>query len=206
MQSNIFNVENVSKEARYRALEEIRISCAKCYKCDLSQTRNNVVFGEGSFNSNIMLIGEGPGQQEDESGKPFVGRAGQMLDKILETQDICRNKNIYICNIVKCRPPENRAPKNEEISACKVYLEAQILLMQPKIIILCGSTAVKALLGIKSGISKIRGQWFDGSNGSKIMPIFHPSYLLRYQSNEPGSPKYLTLQDIKEIKRLNDTL
>lgn len=199
------NFENTDENLRLKSLQEIKNVCNECYKCSLSKSRKNIVFGEGVFTSKIMLIGEGPGQQEDETGRPFVGKAGQLLDKILESQDISREKNIYICNTVKCRPPENRVPADEEMAACRQYLDAQIQLMSPKIIILCGSTAVKAMMGIKTGITKIRGQWFDGPFGSKMMPFFHPSYLLRNQSKEVGSPKWLTWQDIKEIKRLADS-
>jgi len=204
-QQSLFNFNNTDEKLRLKTLEEVQNVCNNCYKCDLSKTRKNVVFGEGVFSSKIMLIGEGPGQNEDETGKPFVGKAGRFLDKILESQDISREKNIYICNIVKCRPPENRVPTNEEMTACKVYLDAQIQLMRPKIIILCGSTAVKAMLGIKSGITKIRGQWFEGSFGAKIMPVLHPSYLLRNQSKAVDSPQWLTLQDIQEIRKELDS-
>lgn len=200
----IFN--NINENLKYKTLQEIKNVCEYCYKCDLSQTRNKIVFGEGVFSAKIMLIGEGPGQQEDETGKPFVGKAGRLLDKLLETQNFSRNKNIYICNIVKCRPPKNRVPLNQEIEACSQYLNAQIQLIKPKIIILTGSTAVKAILNTKIGITKIRGQWFDGPYDSKIMPLLHPSYLLRYQSDKVNSPKWLTLQDIQEIKKTFDTL
>ena len=201
----LFNFDNTTENIRQKTLQEIENVCKCCYKCDLSKTRHQVVFGEGNFASKIMLIGEGPGKQEDETGRPFVGKAGKFLDKILESQDISREKNIYICNIVKCRPPENRVPANKEISACKEYLNAQIQLIRPKIILLAGSTAVKEILQTKIGITKIRGQCFNGPFGSIIMPILHPSYLLRFQSNEIGSPKQLTLQDIKEVKKLNDS-
>ncbi len=206
IEQSIFKFENTTKKKCEKTIQEVENICKNCHKCDLSKTRKNIVFGEGIFSSKIMLIGEGPGQQEDETGKPFVGKAGQLLDKILESQGISREKNIYICNTVKCRPPGNRIPTNEEMAACREYLDSQIELMQPKIIILCGATAVKAMLNIKSGITKIRGQWFDGPFGAKMMPFFHPSYLLRNQSKEVGSPKWLTWQDIKEIKRMLDSL
>lgn len=205
-QQSLFNFDNTDENLRDKALQEVKNVCNNCYKCDLSKTRKNVVFGEGIFSSKIMLIGEGPGQQEDETGRPFVGKAGQLLDKILETQDISREKNIYICNIVKCRPPENRVPADKEMEACRQYLDAQIQLMRPKIIILCGSTAVKAILKTKVGITKIRGQWFEGPFGAKMMPFFHPSYLLRNQSKAAGSPKWLTWQDVQEIKKVLDSL
>ncbi|OGH99357.1 MAG: hypothetical protein A2039_00975 [Candidatus Melainabacteria bacterium GWA2_34_9] len=204
-QQSLFNFDNTDENLRFKTLEEVKKVCNYCYKCDLSKTRTNVVFGEGVFSSKIMLIGEGPGQNEDETGKPFVGKAGKFLDKFLETQDISREKNIYICNIVKCRPPENRVPTNEEMAACREYLDAQIQLMRPKIIILCGSTAVKAMLGVKSGITKIRGQWFEGPFDAKMMPLLHPSYLLRNQSKAVDSPQWLTLQDIQKIKKELDS-
>jgi len=202
--SSFINITD--EDTRYKTLLEVQNVCSSCYKCDLSKTRKNVVFGEGVFSSKIMLIGEGPGQQEDETGRPFVGKAGQLLDKILESQGISREENIYICNIVKCRPPENRVPTNEEAGACREYLDAQIQLLRPEIIILCGSTAVKAMLNTKEGISKLRGKWYDGPFGAKMMPFFHPSYLLRNQSKAEGSPKWLTWQDIKEIRRVFDSL
>ena len=192
--------------AKFKNIEEAKKICSTCQKCELAKTRTNVVFGEGAFDAKVMLIGEGPGQQEDETGRPFVGKAGQLLDKILESQGFLREKNIYICNIVKCRPPGNRVPTDEEAAACREYLEAQIEFMKPKIIILCGATAVRYMLNIKSGITKIRGQWYDGPFGSKMMPFFHPSYLLRNQSKAAGSPKWLTWQDIQEIKRVHDSL
>ena len=153
-----------------------------------------------------MLVVEAPGRQEDETGIPFVGRAGQLLDKILESQNITREKDIYICNTVKCRPPENRVPTDQEKAACRVYLDSQLQLIRPKIILLCGATAVQSFLDTKLGITKIRGQWFDGPFGSKMMPIFHPSYLLRNHSKEPGSPRWLMWQDIQEVKKAVDKL
>jgi DNA polymerase len=155
-----------------------------------------------------MLIGEGPGQNEDETGVPFVGRAGQLLTQILTSVNIQRDKDIYICNVVKCRPPQNRAPMPEEMAACFPYLEEQIRLVKPRFILLAGATAMKAVLNIKEGITKVRGQWFDTpfEGGAKAMPIFHPSYLLRNQSKAEGSPKWLMWQDIQEVRRQLDEL
>ena len=204
-QQDLFNFNNTDENLRYKSLQEVKNVCTSCDKCNLSKTRKNIVFGEGIFSSKIMLIGEGPGQQEDETGRPFVGRSGQLLDKLFESQNISRKKNLYICNIVKCRPPENRVPKKEEIAACREYLDTQIQIIRPKIIILCGSTAVKSMLNIKTGITKIRGQWFEGPFGAKMMPFFHPSYLLRNQSSAVGSPKWLTGEDIQEIKKVLDS-
>lgn len=204
-QASLYNFEETDFDLRLKALKEIENDCSRCFKCDLSKSRSKIVFSDGNPKSKVMIIGEGPGKQEDETGIPYVGRAGQLLDKILLSQNITRN-DVYICNTVKCRPPENRTPTDGEMAACKVYLDSQIQLIRPKIIILTGSTPVKNILNTKTPISKIRGQWFDGPLGSKIMPIFHPSYLLRNETNEPGKPKWLTWQDIKEIKRAIDAL
>jgi DNA polymerase len=153
-----------------------------------------------------MLIGEAPGQNEDETGLPFVGRAGKLLDQLLLSQDLTRERDVYICNTVKCRPPNNRVPTEFEKAQCRKYLDAQIDLIKPKIILLCGATSVKSILGIKEPISKIRGQWFNGPNESGIMPIFHPSYLLRNPSVAEGTPKWLMLEDIKSVKEVYSLL
>ena len=190
----------------FEKLNEIKKECEKCQKCALSKTRNNIVFSDGVPNSKLMLIGEAPGYNEDIKGLPFVGRAGQLLDKILESVGFSRKKNIYICNTIKCRPPENRNPEDSEKEACREYLDKQIEILKPKIILICGAVALHSMLGMRGGITRVRGKWFDGPYGSKMMPIFHPSYLLRNPSHKEGSPKWLMWQDIKEIRRLYDTL
>jgi DNA polymerase len=124
------------------------------------------------------------------------------LDKILASVGFSRQKDIYICNTLKCRPPENRDPLPDEKEACKEYLQAQIDILKPRIILLCGRVAVQSLLETNQGVTKIRGRWYAGPNNSKMMPIFHPSYLLRNDSREKGSPKWLMWQDIQEIKRV----
>ena len=164
------------------------------------------MFSDGIPNSKLMLVGEAPGYWEDQKGKPFVGKAGQLLDKIFECVGLSREKDVYICNTIKCRPPENRNPLPEEKQACKEYLEAQIEILQPKIIIVCGNIALNSLLPNERGITRARGKWFDGPFGAKMIPMFHPSYLRRNDSREKGSPKWLTWQDIKEVKRVYDTL
>ncbi len=181
--------------------EELRANALKCTKCRLSKTRTKVVFGHGPVPCDLMLIGEGPGEKEDLSGLPFVGKAGQLLTQILGSINIDREKDIYIGNIVKCRPPENRTPQSDETEACYPYLEAQIKLIKPKIILLAGAPATKVVLKNEEPISKIRGKWFKlpGTDIS-VMPIFHPSYLLRNQSKEKGSPKWLTWQDMQEVR------
>ncbi len=191
----------------FEELEIAKSKCATCTKCPLHKTKHNMVFSDGIPNTKLMLIGEAPGYYEDMEGKPFVGRSGQLLDKIFESVGLSREKNIYICNTIKCRPPENRNPLPEEKIACREYLDVQLNTLKPKIILLCGAVAVQSLLpNINSGITKIRGQWFDGPNGAKMMPIFHPSYLLRNPSKEVGKPKWLMWQDMKEIKKVYDEL
>ncbi len=197
---------NIKEEDKEKILSETKKVCERCYNCPLGKTRTNLVFSDGNLHAKLLLIGEAPGHTEDIRGLPFVGRAGQLLDKILLSQNITREKDIYICNTVKCRPPENRVPTPEEKAICRVYLDAQISIIKPKIILLCGATAVKSMLDTNEGISKIRGQWFEGPYGSKMMPIFHPSYLLRNQSNEKGSPRWLMWKDIELIKSELDKL
>ena len=176
-----------------------------CRLCGLCNERKSVVFASGDSNADLMIIGEGPGRYEDESGVPFVGRAGQLLDKILASVNIKR-QDTYICNIVKCRPPQNRVPSNDEMAACRPYLDAQVHFVQPKLILLAGSTAVQAVLQVKDPISRIRGKWFDYKNSARVMAVFHPSYLLRNDSREVGSPKWLMWQDIKEVRRALNAL
>lgn len=187
-------------------LAKIKEKCLACRKCPLCETRTNIVFGDGIPNHKLVLIGEAPGYWEDQKGKPFVGKAGQLLDKIFASVGLSREHDVYICNTLKCRPPDNRNPLPEEKAACREYIDAQLEILQPKIILLCGGVALQSMLPQYSGITKVRGKWFDGPYGSKMMPIFHPSYLLRNDSREKGSPKWLTWQDIQEIKRQYDLL
>ena len=184
----------------YSSLKNLNKACIKCNSCGLSKTRKNVVVGKGNEVADIVIIGEGPGEQEDITGLPFVGRAGKMLDTVLSSVDIDPVKDCYITNIVKCRPPGNRKPTSTESEACMPWLNEQINLISPKIIILAGATAVESYLGIKEPISKIRGKWIE-KNNIKYMPIFHPSYLLRNPSKDKGKPKWLTWQDLKKIKK-----
>ena len=186
-------------------LDEIKQKCLNCKGCDLAKSRTNVVFSDGVPNHKIMLIGEAPGYWEDVKGIPFVGKAGQLLDKILASVGFTR-KDIYICNTIKCRPPENRNPLSEEKQACYKYLEKQLDILRPKIILVCGNVALNTMLPEERGITRARGKWFDGPYGAKMMPIFHPSYLLRNDSRQKGSPKWLMWQDIQEIRRVYDTL
>lgn len=188
------------------ALNLIKTKCQNCDKCSLCKTKTNIVFSAGVPNSKIMLIGEAPGYYEDIQGEPFVGKAGQLLDKILGCVGFSRKENIYICNTLKCRPPDNRDPLPEEKLACEEYLKAQIDILKPRIILLCGKVAAYSFIDTKLGITKLRGKWFEGPNFSKMMPIFHPSYLLRNDSRKMGSPKWLMWQDIKEVRRVYDQM
>ena len=196
----------------YEQLTAIKEKCLGCHKCPLGETRTNIVFDDGVPNSKLMRIGEAPGFYEDKEGKPFVGKAGQLLDRIFAAVGLTRKKDVYICNTIKCRPPDNRNPLPEEKEACWEYLKSQIEIIKPQIILLCGNVAVQSILGNVGGITRIRGKWFNPENaivdvfGAKMMPIFHPSYLLRNDARTKGSPKWLMWQDIREIKREFDKL
>ena len=189
----------------YQTMAQMQADCSRCFRCALGQSRTNAVVSRGSVEAPIMIVGEGPGQNEDEQGKPFVGKSGQLLDKILESVSLNPAQDVFICNVVKCRPPENRTPTTEEAEACKGYLLEQIRLINPKIILLTGATALKGLLGIKQGITKVRGQWIERDD-RLYMPIFHPAYLLRNQSREKGQPKWLMWQDIQSVKARLDEI
>ena len=190
----------------FEELDKIKEECLNCKKCDLCKSRTNVVFSDGVPNNKLVLVGEAPGYWEDQKGLPFVGKAGQLLDKIFECVGFSRKENVYICNTIKCRPPENRDPLPEEKEACRYYLDKQLEILQPKIILICGKVALNSLLPYETSITKARGKWFEGKNGAKMMPIFHPSYLLRNDSRLVGSPKWQTWQDIKEVRRMYDEL
>jgi uracil-DNA glycosylase len=184
----------------YASLDQLQTHCLQCQRCGLASGRTHVVVSRGNPEASILLIGEGPGQQEDEQGRPFVGKSGQLLDKIFESVGLDTNQDVYICNIVKCRPPGNRVPTTAEAAACKGYLLEQIRLVDPKIILLTGNTALKGILNEQRGITKVRGQWMTWE-GRHCMAIFHPAYLLRNQSREKGGPKWLMWQDIQTIKQ-----
>ncbi|MBD2252152.1 uracil-DNA glycosylase [Nostoc parmelioides] len=189
----------------YNNMAELAQHCNQCQRCELGSTRTHAVVGRGNLKAPIMVVGEAPGQNEDETGLPFVGRSGQLLDKILASVDLTTEHDVYIANINKCRPPENRVPTPNEMAACLPYLLEQIRLVNPKIILLTGATAVKGLTGDKRGITKIRGQWLEWE-GHLCMPIFHPSYLLRNPSKEQGSPKWLMWQDIRAVRAKYDEI
>lgn len=166
------------------AMEELRRLCNDCTRCRLSSTRHNVVFGVGNSGADILFIGEGPGEQEDLQGQPFVGPAGKLLDDMLSIIDLDRNKNCYIANIVKCRPPRNRDPEEDEQEACIGYLWQQIALIQPKIIVCLGRIAAQKLIDRDFRITRFHGQWTK-KDGIWYSAIFHPSALLRDPSKRP---------------------
>ncbi len=174
--------------------EILEQECLNCHECGLRRTRKNVVFGVGNRNAEIMFIGEGPGANEDEQGIPFVGRAGQLLDDMLALVGLDRTK-VYIANIVKCRPPDNRDPLNVEQDACIGYLRRQMALIKPKIVVCLGRVAAMRLINEKFKISKEHGIWFD-VDGTRYTAIYHPAALLRDPNRLPE-----TFDDIKEIQR-----
>jgi DNA polymerase len=185
--------------ARETLFEEARLRAQACTRCALCRTRNRVVFGEGDPTSRLMFVGEGPGADEDAQGRPFVGRAGQLLTQILSAAGIDRER-VYITNVVKCRPPENRVPTTEEMMACDLYLRTQIALVRPALLVCLGATPMRWILKTQEGISKIRGRWLPW-RGIALMPMYHPSYLLRNPVSKAGSPKHQTWLDIQEVKR-----
>lgn len=166
----------------YNNWEELENSIKNCSKCKLCSTRKNIVFGEGNKRANVMFIGEGPGADEDAQGLPFVGKAGQLMNKAFQGLEIKR-ENVYIANIVKCRPPSNRVPEQDEAVACLNYLRNQVILVKPKVIVLLGNTALKNILGNEYSITTSRGKWIE-HKGIKYMPTWHPAALLRDENKK----------------------
>ncbi len=182
--------------------EVLRQECLSCQKCPLEQTRNHVVFGAGVPNAEVVFIGEGPGENEDLQGQPFVGRGGALLDKYLQAVDLSREKNIYITNMVKCRPPQNRDPHPDEVANCIGYLSRQLEIIRPKIIVCLGRIAANALIEKGFKVTKQHGQWFE-KNGVFMMGTFHPAALLRNPHNKPDAfEDMLALQ--KKIREICD--
>ena len=200
MKHLLVDVKCNSAQIKEKALIELKNVCCQCKACELAKTRTSVVFSGGSADAKIMLIGEAPGADEDASGTPFVGRAGQLLNKFLEEAGIDRKTQLYICNTIKCRPPQNRVPSKEEKLACQGYLMGQISIVKPKIILLCGATAVQSFVEQDFKISLIRGKWLNIFDDIEVMAIFHPSYLLRNHSTEQGSPRWLMKKDLENVK------
>ena len=174
--------------------ETLKTDCLACQRCPLHTTRHNVVFGQGVENAEVLFVGEGPGQSEDEQGLPFVGRSGQLLDKYLFAIDLDRASNCYIANIVKCRPPQNRDPLNTEKDACSGYLRRQLELMQPKILVCLGRISAAEIIKPDFRITQEHGQFFE-KDGMQMMALYHPAALLR----DPGK-KPETFEDLKRLQ------
>ncbi len=196
-----------SSAQQYEADELFRqfvSQCESCSSCELAVERNNVVVWRGNIRAPLMIIGEGPGAEEDMQGRPFVGRSGQVLDQLLTAWDI-REENFHICNIVKCRPPENRAPKPEEVEKCRPLLTRQFNLVKPRVILLMGATAYKYFTHDTTGITKVRGKWIEKS-GFWIMPAFHPAYILRdpRRKNDLWEDVGAARRKLSELKLLPD--
>jgi DNA polymerase len=208
--------------------------CGACRRCGLAATRQQVVVGRGNPNARLLLVGEAPGAEEEACGQPFVGRSGRLLEAMLAAAGLDSERDLYIANVIKCRPPGNRKPSRTEIEACRPWLERQIDLVRPQLVLLVGATALEALLGIKGGITRLRGQWLhleasqgpdqpslhqavqgkraqsprsplrwpeQGDGGIALMPLLHPSYLLRNPSEAEGSPRWLTRADLVAVRQ-----
>jgi uracil-DNA glycosylase len=167
----------------------------ECRKCSLADTRRNIVFGEGSAKARLLFIGEAPGEEEDLQGRPFVGRAGKLLDQMIDRIGLRRNE-VYICNVLKCRPPNNRDPEPNEVATCKEYLFSQIEIIQPKIICTLGRHAYNTLMGVDESITRIRGN-LTTFRGTKLLPTYHPSFLLRNQNRMSEA-----WEDMEKLKQL----
>jgi len=162
------------------SLARIREDIGDCKRCRLCEGRNKIVFGDGSPAAQLVFVGEGPGHDEDLQGLPFVGRAGKLLTQMIEAMGLQR-QDVYICNIVKCRPPQNRQPEKDEVATCSPFLDRQLAVLAPKVIVCLGNVAAQTLLGTNKSISSFRGQWFD-FRGSKLIATYHPAFLLRTPS------------------------
>jgi len=176
--------------------DELEVACKECEKCELFRTRNNVVLGIGDRSAEVMFVGEAPGEKEDLMAEPFVGRAGKLLDDMLDLIGLSRNKNIYIANIVKCRPPANRDPSSNERELCTDWLRAQYALIKPKIVVCLGRIAATELIDKELKISNDHGKWYD-KDGIKFTALYHPAALLRDSHKKPE-----TFVDLKELERM----
>lgn len=197
-------------EAKVAALEKMDVEEVRgCTKCALSRSRTNTVFGEGNPDADLVFVGEAPGQEEDRTGKPFVGRAGQLLDKMIAAMGLGRD-DVFICNILKCRPPNNRTPATEEVEACWNYLVRQLQIIRPKVIVTLGNPATQTLLDTRTGITRLRGQWQklplldEGLSGIDVMPTYHPAYLLRQYTVENRRKVWEDLKKVMDRLNLSD--
>ncbi len=158
-------------------LAALEAELGECTRCELHRGRNRIVFGEGDAKARLVFVGEGPGRDEDMAGRPFVGAAGQLLDRIIEAIS-CKREEVYICNVVKCRPPSNRVPNEDECTICGPFMKRQLAVIKPEVVVALGGTAAKYLLGVEEPLGRLRGR-FHEKDGFKIMPTYHPAYLLR---------------------------
>lgn len=191
---------------RLRLLAQGAAAAAACRRCEIGAQRRNNVYGEGDPCADLMVVGEGPGETEDLLGRPFVGRAGQLLEKMLAAIDLAR-EDVYICNTVKCRPtapgtrgPKNRAPDPAEMANCRPYLDEQIDIIRPRAILALGAPAAKSFLGKEFQITKMRGRWYEGPLGVPLMVTFHPAYVLRQTGGELTAVKRLVWNDLKAVR------
>jgi DNA polymerase len=198
------------RAARERTLQRASAVVSACRKCTIGSTRRNAVYGEGDPCARVLVVGEGPGENEDKQGRPFIGRAGELLEKMLGAIDIAR-EDVFICNTVKCRPTlddgvrlRNRAPDPSEMKNCRPYLDEQIEIIRPEIILALGAPAAKSFMGEKFSITKQRGQWYDGPNGIPTIATFHPAYILRQTGGELNATKRLVFNDLKQIRERLD--
>jgi uracil-DNA glycosylase len=197
---------------RQRLLENEAAVAGACRLCAIGAQRQNNVYGEGDPCAQLMVVGEGPGETEDELGRPFVGRAGQLLDRMLGAIGLPR-EDVYICNTVKCRPtlagprgPRNRAPEPEEMTNCRPFLDRQIEIIRPDVILALGAPAAKSFLGRDFQITKMRGRWYAGPNGTPLMVTFHPAYVLRQTGGEIEAVKRLVWNDLKAVRAKLDEI
>ena len=181
-------------------ISEIADEVRSCSKCGLSDGATRGVPGEGNPDAEVIVLGEGPGREEDEQGRPFVGRGGQKLDEIMRSASLSRD-SVFITNVVKHRPPDNRNPRTDEVQACRPFLEAQISAIDPSIILTLGNTATREILDTREGITSIRGEFFSWRDGVRVLPTFHPSYLLRNPSGNPKSPEDQMRDDMLALKK-----
>ncbi len=191
---------------RARAIAQSAAVVEACRKCGIGSTRTQSVYGEGDPCAALMVVGEGPGETEDRLGRPFVGRAGELLDKMLAAIDLPR-EDVFICNTVKCRPTlddgkrlRNRAPDPQEMKNCRPYLDLQIDIIRPRVILALGAPAAKSFMGEKFSITKGRGQWYDGPGGIPTIATFHPAYILRQTGGELNAMKRLVFVDLKLVR------
>jgi len=205
-------VSVAERAAREQKIANASALVERCRKCEIGSIRENAVYGEGDPCAPLLIVGEGPGETEDKLGRPFVGRAGALLDKMLGAIAL-RRDDVFICNTVKCRPTfddgvrlRNRAPSPEEMSNCRPYLDEQIEIVRPKAILCLGAPAAKSFMGQKFSISKQRGQWFEGPSGIATIATFHPAYILRMTGGELEATKRLVWADLKAIRTKLDTV